>query len=661
MLLFDQLKPGDKRLRALAVLVLAGLSVLVVGLWFVQVVSTRRYQASLANQTFRTVRVPATRGRILDRNGLVVAENRPSYNLDLYLEELRPLFDREFTRARGGRRLNRTERELLRAQVRYLVVSNTLQQLSRFLGEPVALSERDFRRHHGQWPYRPLSVRRNLPANQVAQFLEQAPGIPGLDLEIQPLRFYPLGPVVTHVVGHLSRDNLARDEEEGGFSYSLPTYSGEVGIERAFDRELSGSPGVKSVVVDSLSYRVDNLSYRQSEVMWTTAQAGHTVVLTLDLPLQKAADDALRAAGAQVRGAVVVLDAANGDVLALVSSPSYDANEFVTGISAERWPVLNDPKLRPQFNRATQGAYNPGSAFKIITMLACLEAGLDPAELYAVEPDKENPGKGCVWVGRRKIKDTAPPGDYDLVRAFKRSSNSYFIHHGLRAGRDRLLELGRRFHLGERTGLPTRQEVSGYFPRPEEVRGLWNDGNTANLCIGQEITVTPLGMAVLVAAVANGGHVFYPRLVSRVEPAEPGLEESTTNYFAPRLRGELGVPAAHLELVRQAMLADTEEKEGTGYTAFHEADKTTPRLKGFRVGGKTGTAEVKEGRVVVDHVTWFVAFGPGDQPRYAVVVVVESGGSGGGTCAPVACRVFQAIQQRIAPARPPAPTLTKND
>ena len=650
MLVFDQLKRGDRRLQALAVLVLAGLGMLLAGLWLVQIVSKRRYQVSLRNQTFRTVRIPATRGRIVDRNGLVVAENRPSYSLDLYLEELRPLFDHEFTRARGERRLTRREREALREQVRYTVVSNTLQQVSRFLQEPVVLSQRDFRRHHNQWPYRPLRVRANLAPEQVARFLEQAPDLPGVDLEVQPLRYYPLGPAVAHVVGYLTRDELTREDEEGGFSYSLPTYAGAVGIEHAFDRELSGSPGVKSVVVNSLSYR-------ESETVWTTAQAGQTVVLTLDLPLQKAAYDALRTAGPQVRGAVVVMDASNGDLLALISSPAYDANEFVTGIPADRWQALNDPKLRPMFNRATQGAYQPGSSFKIVTALACFEAGvLTPAN---VTETIYNPG--YYQLGRRRIDDLAPPGDYDFKRAFKRSSNFYFVHQGLQAGRDQLLAMGKRFHLGERTGIPTRQEVAGYFPRPDEVQGLWNDGNTANVCIGQEITVTPLQMAIVTAAVANGGRVWYPRLVSRVEPAEPGLEESSTNHFAPRLHSELGVLAARLELVRQAMLADTDEKEGTGYDAFHEADKTTPRLKGFRVGGKTGTAQVKEGRRVVDHIAWFVSFGPGDQPRYVVVVMVESGGSGGGTCAPIACRIYQAIQKRIKPAAPPGAGLARGN
>jgi penicillin-binding protein 2 len=668
MLVIDQLRKGDRRLQAVAVGILAGLLVLLAGLWYVQVVSARRYQASLKNQTFRTVRIPAVRGKIFDRNGLVLADNRPSYNLELYLDELRPQFEQVFTRWRAGRRVTRAQREQLATAVRYAVASNTVQTVAGLLQMPIPLGAREFERHHQQWPYRPLPVLENLTTAQVARFLELTPGVPGIDLEVQPIRYYPRGPAVAHVLGYLSRDDAAGEEDEGGFSYSMPSYNGAVGLEYALDAQLAGKPGVKSIVVNSLSYRdsvFNNLSYRDSETVWLSAEPGLNVTLTLDLPLQQATYAALQSAGGAVRGAAVVLDVSNGDVLALVSCPAYDPNEFVTGVSVARWAVLNDPKQRAMFNRATQGAYNPGSAFKLITALACLEGGLNPDEIYRVEPDRENPAKGCVFVGTRKIKDTAPPGDYDFIHAFKRSSNSYFVHYGLRAGRERILEMGRRFGLGEKIGLPTRQEVKGYFPPKEEVVGVWNAGNLADVCIGQEITATPLQMAVVTAAVANGGRVLVPRLVARIEPVEAGLGESLTNTVPVRVRRDAGVPARHLELIRTAMLAETEEEGGTGFAAFQQLNRTTgrmtPRIPGFRVGGKTGTAEIKEGGRLVDKITWFVAFGPFESPRYAVVVMVESGGSGGGTCAPVARQIFAAIAQRISGNRPPPVRLAARD
>lgn len=672
----NQMHRGNRPLRLVTWAVSLGLLILLAWLWYLQVVASARYQELIRNQTFRTVRIPAVRGKILDREGTVLADNRPSYCLNLYIEELRPLFQAEYWRIRAalaaqvgtstpaktgrfnwlwerlGRRPksfrpSRDQIQQLSHQARYNVVSNTVAQVAALLGTPLTIEEKDYRRHHFQWPYRPLPILENLTPAQVARFLELAPLLPGVDLEVQPIRHYPFGSEVAHIVGYLVRDDLAHGDEEEGFSYSLPSYQGGVGIEAGYEEALAGQAGVASIVVNSLSYR-------ESETIWNAAEAGQNVVLTLDLELQRAAGRALRSAGLNVRGSVVVVDVSNGDVLALVSSPAYDPNAFLRGISQEEWTnYLNHPVLRPMLNRATQGAYPPGSIFKLVTGLAALESGLDPEAVYDVQPDPRRPGYGAYVLGRRTIRDTARPGPYNFRRAFLRSSNAYFIHHGLQAGRDRLLEMGKRFFLGERIGLPLRQEARGFFPYPREVRWQWTDGNLANVCIGQEITVTPLQMALLTAAVANGGHVWWPRLVQRLEPAEPGPDHAPVS-FAPRLRAELRVNPQHLELVRDAMLADTEEPEGTGFAAFHERDRRTRMLKVLQVGGKTGTAEIEESGRTVDYITWFTAFAPYDQPRWAVVAMVEGGGSGGGTCAPIVRQVYQAIEKRYGLRAPPA-------
>lgn len=676
MLVMDQLRRGDHRLRWLALAVCAALGVLLAGLWYLQVVQADHYRERMRNQTFRTVRVPAVRGKMLDRHGQVLADNRPSYQLNLYIEELRPQFVAEYWRLRAilvAERLaqrsaaspakpagvldglldrfrsrrptirpGRDDIQQLNTRARYHVVSNTVARVAALLGTPLEIQQKDYVRHHYQWPYRPLPILENLTPFQVARFLEQAPVLPGVDLEVQPIRHYPHGRQVAHVLGYLTRDDLARGDEEEGFSYSLPSYQGAVGLEAGYDEALVGRPGIESIVVNSLSYR-------ESETIWTPAEAGMNLTLTLDLELQLAAVRALQSAGPETRGAVVVLDATNGDVLALVSAPSYDPNAFLQGISQADWTnYLNHPTLRPMLNRATQGAYPPGSIFKMVTGLACLEAGLDPAATYEVQPNPRLPGRGAYFVGRRLIRDTAPPGDYNFRRALLRSSNAYFIHHGLQTGRDALLEVGKRFFLGERIGLPLRQEARGFFPYPREVRWQWTEGNVANVCIGQEITVTPLQMAVLTAAVANGGRVYWPRLVLRLDPPEPGVQ-GLPIVFEPRVRGELGVRPENLAILREAMLADTEEPEGTGYRAFRDRDRKTPALRHLRVGGKTGTAEIEQNGRVVEYITWFTSFAPYEDPRYVVVVMVEGGGSGGGTCAPIARQVYQAIESRAAP------------
>jgi penicillin-binding protein 2 len=333
-----------------------------------------------------------------------------------------------------------------------------------------------------------------------------------------------------------------------------------------------------------------------------------------------------------------VLDCNNGDILAMASSPPFDPNSFIPFINQADYEKLTDPILRPQINRATQENYRPGSVFKIVTGLACLEAGLDPAEKIKT--------LGYIVVNRRTIDDLAPPGDYDFRRGFIKSSNAYFITNGLRYGIENVVRLAHDLRLGEKTGLLTGQEVSGGFPSLKDLQRGWVAGNSANICIGQgQMDVTPVQIALVVAAMANGGKVLWPRLVDRVEPADPHSNDEVILFPPKPPRNHLNAKPQHLALIREVMVADVEDPEGTGFKAFHESDLKTPVLKDFRVGGKTGTAEVeREGRNK-DKTVWFASFGPFEAPRYVVVAMVESGASGGGTCAPITMKVYKAIQR----------------
>ncbi len=629
MIVFDQLKKSDSHLRTITWSVLLGMAVLLAGLWWVQVISYRRYAEHEKAQAFRTVRIPAIRGKILDRHGAPLAENQPSYNVSLYLDELREEFKQEWSRSRPRKlvdgkmapvKLSRSERLGLEAQARYRVASNIVQNLGTTLRQPVALEYGQFLRHYTNQLALPLPLLSLDPA-QIARFQEQGRIPRGLDLEIQPQRFYPGKTTAGHLLGFLVQDNSSGADEDAFFNYRLPDYRGVVGIEGAFNDQLRGKAGVKSVLVNSLGYR-------QSETTWTAAEPGRNAVLTLDLAIQTAAEKALAVNGPNTRGAVVVMNPLNGDILALASSPTVDPNAFIPRLSHAEARRLSDDQLRPQINRATQENYAPGSIFKIITGLACLDAGVDPRAIV------HNPG--YIMVGRRHIKDLAAPGDYDFRKAFIHSSNTYFITNGIRAGVESIVRLGQRLHLGERSGLTTRQEVGGNFPSSKRVRSRWFDGDTANLCIGQgEIAVTPLQMAVMTSAVANGGKVFFPRLVDRVEPADPASGEETVRFPAGRLRDELGVKPRSLKIVREAMQADVADG-GTGKAA---------EVPGMNVCGKTGTAEVTdEHNRNVGRNTWFVSYAPFESPRYVVVVLVENGQSGGGTCAPIAQKIYRAIQ-----------------
>jgi penicillin-binding protein 2 len=634
MLIFDQLKRSDPSLRTLALLVLGGLGLLLAGLWYLQVFSSRRYVESQKNQSFRTVRVPAIRGQILDRDHRLLAESRPSYNLNLYLDELSRLFQQEYERQRQGRRLSRAARERLGQQTRYTVASNLVVQVGGLLGQPLRLNPERFQQHYNQSRALPMTVLENLDATNIARFLEQPGRPPGVDLEIQSLRYYPQRTTAGPLLGYLRRwVETSNSDDDTFFNYCLPDFKGVVGVEAAFDQELRGKAGAKYVLVN-------NLGYRQAEHFFSPAEPGLNLILTIDARIQKASEDAMRASlGKNARAAVVVLDPRNGDLLALASSPSYDPNVFIPRVSVEEWRTLNDTNLNPTVNLATYGWAAPGSIFKIVTALACLQSGLlDPQEIF------HSPGYFQFSRRSKPIADTAPPGDYDFRRAFIKSCNTYFIHQGTNAGVRRLLDMGHRFFLGERTEIPNLQEISGVFRteawmnKRKEQGNPWREGDTANLSIGQgDTALTPLQVALMTAAVANGGTMYWPRLAVQIETPDALAPTVVRSFPAGRLRGNLGVAPQHLELVRAVMLADVEDRqEGTGYRAF---------VAGFRVCGKTGTAENKPGGHLESTDAWFTSFAPYESPRYVVVVLVKGGGGGGVTCAPVAQKIYQAIQK----------------
>jgi len=643
VLFFDQLKKNDPQLRLLALGTAGGLGILLAGLWWVQIASAHEYESHLETQSYRTVRIPAVRGKILDRHGQVLAENLPRYDLDLYLGDLREQFNdacnRALTEAYANQRkliaaterklgrsltkverrqfaLSAEEREQIRDRARFQVASEVVSAIGQKMGQPLVLNAARFTRDYETRLALPVTVLADLNESQIARFEEQYAGGLGADLAVQSERYYPYGTLAGHVLGYLTRDNRSEQGEDAYFSYRLPDYRGVVGIEAGFDKELRGRAGAEAVLVN-------NLGYRQSTTILSPPQPGRNVVTTLDLGLEKAATASLAAhQGADVRAAVVVMDVHTGDILAMVSSPAINPD-----YAANDPKYLADPELRPEINRATQENYAPGSIFKPIVGLAALKAGLDPNALV------DNPG--YVYVGRRHITDLAPAGQYNLKRAIIYSCNTYFITIGLHAGIDNIVRMGEKFHFGERTGLPTRQETPGIFPTLNQVQSAgWHDGDSANICIGQgEMAVTPMQMAVAYAAIANGGTILWPRLVERIEPQDPDSDEKPTIFPSGIARDELDVPPHDLQILREAMLAETEE--GTGRAA---------EVSGLQICGKTGTAQVMNSlNQEIGRTTWFASFAPYENPRYAVVVMMEGRTFWGATCAAIAHDIYQEI------------------
>jgi len=654
MLIFDQLKKNDAQLRLLAFVVLAGLIVLAGGLWWIQIVSARDYQAHLEMQSFRTVRIPAVRGKILDRNGAVLAENRASYNINLYLDDLRREFDnaasaeadktraalkqqRDAEEKRLRRSLTKEERkqfiltlkqkEDLRKIARYEVTSNVVAHVSAMLRlpNPLWLNPTNFEKHYQQSLALPMIIVTNLNPAQIALFQEQCTTHMGVDIEAQTIRVYPNDTAAAHLLGSVHQDNSSAEGEDADFSFRLLDYKGQVGMEYAYDRELRGKAGVKSVVVN-------NLGYRQTENIWEPATPGSNIVLTIDLPFQKKVERYLQIFGPSTRGAAVVMDVDTGDVLAMASSPTFNPNSYVQGISQAEWQRIT--ALKAEKNRATQENYAPGSIFKTLVGLACLEGGVNPNEIIY--------NSGYAHVGRRAIKDLAPEGQYDFRKALMHSSNTYFITNGLRVGITRVIRLAEEFHLGEKIGLKTRQETAGGLPSIGKVTSAdWHDGNSANICIGQELDVTPLQMTVMTAAIANGGTVLWPRLVDRIEPQDPASPAPPVLMPKGLVRDHLTVNPRNLQIVRDAMYSDVQDPGGTG---------TAAAVPGLTICGKTGTAQVMDehNRTIAD-TTWFASFAPYEKPRYAVLIMIEVGvneGSGGKTCAPIGHHIYTALLQR---------------
>ena len=666
MFVFDQLRSKDIPIRVMTAFILCCMLLLTVNLWRLQVASGEDYRVRQENQSVRAVRLPATRGRILDCNQQPLAVNRLRFDVHMYIDELRPLFYTHYMRLKDGRKLRRAEQDELGRTARYQVVSNLTMQVSLRLGQPLVLDEEKFHTHYYKRRYTPMAVMQDLSPGQVARFVEQIHAVPGVDLSVNPVRTYPNGDMAFHTLGYLRLDD---DPDTGDdipfrFRYRLPDYVGVDGLEGVYDELLRGEAGAKTI-------RVNNISYRTSEEVWEWPESGYNIVLSLDRDIQLAAEAALQANGPETRGAVVVMDPRTGDLLSLVSLPGFDSNKFISGFSREEITRLNDSRLNRWLNRATGSggvSYPPGSIFKLISAVAYLEEGLiDPAEKVY------NPGyfRDSKLYPNYELDDTAPPGDYDFIRAFKRSSNTYFIHHALkpngqtdqwRQGKRILLDWGNRFRLGQKTlaslpgDLPSPiRESGGYFPaRDNKLKKRnqfgekvgWAAGDVGNLCIGQgEITVTPLQMAVMTSAVANGGKVLQPRLVKRID-SQRAFGQAQNRVIPVEVLDDLHLKPETVALMHKAMLADVADRDGSGRAA---------RVPGMAIGGKTGTAQKKvptgkyDPRSGVrlfrtDHVTWFVSFAPVESPRYAVVVMVESGESGGTTCAPIARRIYRAIR-----------------
>lgn len=616
---------GQSRLAMIQYLLVAAFATLGFRLWSLQVIHHEEYVRAAESNRLKTIPIAAPRGLILDREGRVLVDNRPTLSI---------IVNREEVKARG---------------------KSVLDLVDELIAQGVTL-DRDFVRARlevarRQPLYYPMVIEANADPADVAWVRAHQLEYPELDVIEQPQRRYPYGRLLAHVlgyVGEISQRELARPEYEG---YRPGDIIGKAGVEKVYDRLLRGRDGIRRVVVDSAGREI-------SQIEQIDPIPGRSIRLTIDLDLQRVAEQQL----GHRRGVVVAMDPRTGEILAMVSHPAFDPNLFAARINtpegkAEFRRLVTDPD-HPLYNRAIQGLYPTGSTWKVLVATAALEEGV-----ISVEDSRLMCGGG-LQVGRRFVRCMGAHGMPDLHRALVVSCDGYFYRLGLKLGIRRMHEWVKRLGMGQPTGIDLPNERGGIIPGPEVKARLnpkdpiWRDFDTVIAAIGQgSVAVTPLQLLRAVAGIAMGGILHRPHVFLEAGPPGQRLSYQGDDVVVVPLHQRT------CEMIRYSLWGVVNE-QGTG---------TRARVVGFDVSGKTGTAQVvathKAGGKLKDHA-WFVAFAPRSRPEIAVVVLVENVGFGGTYSAPIARAIFEAYRNKhygapeevgVARQTPPSSTGPSSD
>ncbi len=574
-----------RRVLALTVLAMAGFVALLGQLWYLQALEGGRLQEMSEKNRIRIRPVSAPRGILFDRTGLPLVDNRPAFTLSLIPRELE---DRDTVLARLS-----------------VVLKIPLAELQETL-EKVAPDS-----------IRPQRVRRGLTLEDVTKIEERRLELPGVIVEVEPQRVYPTSTFAAHLLGYVRE---VSDEQMKQGRYRRGDMIGQSGLERLLDEYLRGRDGGERIEVDALGRPVQVMRREEPD-------PGAQVITTVDRRVQEAAERAMTGRA----GAVVVMDPRDGDVIAMTSSPAFALDRFTGTIDRDEWVRLVRDPMSPLMNRALQSQYAPGSIFKVVVAAA----GLQEASLTPMDRTYCN---GQFHMGGWTFKDwkEGGHGHVDLRSALIHSCNIFFYQAGLKVGPEAVVRYARAFGLGAATGADLGGEKPGFIPvvsppRQRQGRG-WQAGDTVNISIGQgRLLVTPLQVARMMAAVANGGILWKPRLVQRVE-----RPDGTIAYAASsKMTGQVNLSPAVWAFLRHALTGVVNEG-GTGAAA---------RIPGVLVAGKTGTAQSvanSDSAKGQDHA-WFASFAPADDPQVVVVVLVERGGKGGQVAAPIARQIYQAL------------------
>lgn len=607
------------RLYLLALLVLAGFSLLVYRLYQIQVVEHEKYASRVPGSKFESVRIPGIRGEIRDRNGITLVDSTPNYELRLDLRELVNAYLKEhetlpkYTWERFdsyGQRQKKTETDIVK--VFEETAFKGLQDLGLLADYSASSMRVHYRSTRGVVPF---TYRRDLSFREFARFAENNIGIPGVTVTRTGRRRYLYDSLASHILGYMNLadiDQVPKEKREE-FNYYVGDDYGVMGVEKTMDHYLQGKPGKLVIEKDEKGKIV-------GEVSRTSAMPGSDVFLTIDARLQLVTEQSLRKIG---RGAAVVIDPQSGDILAMASVPSFNPNVFIPEVSVDDWKRYTEDPTSPMFSRAVN-PYAPGSTCKIpIALAGCLS---DSWKF------RFSCGGGAHYGNKFMKCWSSNHGSVDMSSAIKVSCNGFFYRYANHTGIRNIQTMTNLLGMGKKTGIKITGENPGNIPNPEWLRMqglLWSDAFTALTSIGQGATeATPLQMASVTATSANGGRVFRPRIIKKVveKNGEIVWEEP------PELKHDLtkeGLTAEQIEIVKRGMWRVV--NEGGGTAGRSKSDFTV-------ISGKTGTAQTAN--PVQPTNAWFIAFAPYDEPKYAVCVFVENGNSGGGAASPIAKNII---------------------
>lgn len=631
---YDVHKGENPRILLFLWVVLFAASVLIVGLAWTQLITPNEFREMEKRQTERRILKPGPRGDIYDRNGNLLVGNRPHYSAAVYLDDLRKEFRKEFVLVR-----NEADAKLVEAYqqtpieerpdnvpianrsecawtARMNVINRYVDKINRITGRNDTISQSKVIRHFNEQLLLPLPLVQDLSSEDYARLIEQLhPKTSPIQIHTGTARYYPYGTAAAHTIGYVQSVNPNPDDipSDGIKTYTFKTKRGKTGLERSFDDLLSGTTGMEM-------WRVDPLGFQDTRLEMITPKQGDDLITSIDIDLQLAAETAL----GDRTGAAIALDVHTGEVLTIVSHPSYDLNDLSPFIPRVTFDEINERGA--WLNRTLQLSYPPGSTFKLITSIAGLRAG-------TFDTETEHDCQGVYRVGNRLFRCHARYGHgiTDLAGAIEGSCNVFYYTEGLRMGIDVLSAEAKRFGLDKKTNIEVPFETSRLVVptkdwKRERIKAGWVPGDTANTSIGQGyLLVTPLQMATVIASIARGQTRTIPTL--KALSREEGMQ---VNHG--------GEPIGLTELEYQALWEGMQRvigPDGTGRLV---------QIDGFPVAGKTGTADFRAHRKDVN-LAWFVGFAPADNPQIAVAVMVEGTKAsdsyhGGSTAGPVAKDIF---------------------